>query len=195
MTRCLPSFTRLGSLSPPCYRNAADSLYSTSAHPGYRKSSDVSIDHRYHRHTRTIESLSTIFSAIPSYRMNMRGPYRAFCLLDTLAGTLHRRRGVPEGRSQGSPTRPRLLRELAQNGMLVKIADLDTQQATCTAWASDRAEAGIKPEILVQPFGPAPATPVDPVGRGAGASFNPSILQCGPARAGSDLRAPGRKHV
>ena len=35
----------------------------------------------------------------------------------------------------------------------VKIADLDTQQTTCTEWASDRAEAGIKPEIQVQPFG------------------------------------------
>ena len=54
----------------------------------------------------------------------------------------------------GKSTLARLLaRELAQNGMTVKIADLDTQQTTCTAWASDRAEAGLEPEIQVQPFG------------------------------------------
>ena len=54
----------------------------------------------------------------------------------------------------GKSTLARLLaRELAQNGLLVKIADLDTQQTTCTSWASDRAEAGISPEIQVQPFG------------------------------------------
>ena len=54
----------------------------------------------------------------------------------------------------GKSTLARLLaRELAQAGLRVKIADLDTQQATCTAWASDRAEAGIEPEIQVQPFG------------------------------------------
>lgn len=54
----------------------------------------------------------------------------------------------------GKSTLARLLaRELAQAGMVVKIADLDTQQTTCTAWASDRAEAGINPEIQVQPFG------------------------------------------
>ena len=54
----------------------------------------------------------------------------------------------------GKSTMARLLaRELAQNGMTVKIADLDTQQTTCTAWSSDRAEAGLEPEIQVQPFG------------------------------------------
>ena len=54
----------------------------------------------------------------------------------------------------GKSTLARLLaRELAQVGMTVKIADLDTQQTTCTAWASDRAEADIMPEIQVQPFG------------------------------------------
>ena len=54
----------------------------------------------------------------------------------------------------GKSTLARLLaRELAHNGMIVKIADLDTQQTTCTVWASDRAEAGIEPEIQVQPFG------------------------------------------
>ena len=54
----------------------------------------------------------------------------------------------------GKSTLARLLaRELAHNAMRVKIADLDTQQTTCTGWASDRAEAGIEPEIQVQPFG------------------------------------------
>ena len=53
----------------------------------------------------------------------------------------------------GKSTLARLLaRELARNGMRVKIADLDTQQTTCTAWASDRTTAGIEPEIQVQPF-------------------------------------------
>lgn len=54
----------------------------------------------------------------------------------------------------GKSTLARLLaRELAHNGLAVKIADLDTQQTTCTAWASDRAEAALEPEIQVQPFG------------------------------------------
>ena len=54
----------------------------------------------------------------------------------------------------GKSTLARLLaHELARNGMRVRIADLDTQQTTCTVWASDRTEAGIKPEIQVQPFG------------------------------------------
>lgn len=54
----------------------------------------------------------------------------------------------------GKSTLARLLaRELAHNGMRVKIADLDTQQTTCTGWASDRAEAHIDPEIQAQPFG------------------------------------------
>ena len=54
----------------------------------------------------------------------------------------------------GKSTLARLLaRELAHNALRVKIADLDTQQTTCTGWASDRAEASIEPEIQVQPFG------------------------------------------
>ncbi len=54
----------------------------------------------------------------------------------------------------GKSTLARLLaRELARNGIRVKIADLDTQQTTCTAWASDRTETGIEPKIQVQPFG------------------------------------------
>ena len=53
----------------------------------------------------------------------------------------------------GKSTLARLFaRELAQDDFTVKIADLDTQQSTCTEWASDRAEAGITPEIQVQPF-------------------------------------------
>ena len=54
----------------------------------------------------------------------------------------------------GKSTLSRLFaRELANDGFSVKIADLDTQQTTCTEWAADRAEAGIEPEIQVQPFG------------------------------------------
>jgi chromosome partitioning protein len=54
----------------------------------------------------------------------------------------------------GKSTLARLFaRELAKDGFSVKIADLDTQQTTCTEWAADRAEAGIEPEIQVQPFG------------------------------------------
>ena len=53
----------------------------------------------------------------------------------------------------GKSTLARLLaRELAHDEFSVKIADLDTQQSTCAEWASDRAEAGIKPDIQVQPF-------------------------------------------
>lgn len=54
----------------------------------------------------------------------------------------------------GKSTLARLFaRELAKDGFTVKIADLDTQQTTCTDWASDRAESGVEPEIQVQPFG------------------------------------------
>ncbi len=54
----------------------------------------------------------------------------------------------------GKSTLARLFaRELAKDGFNVKIADLDTQQTTCTDWASDRAEGGLEPEIQVQPFG------------------------------------------
>ena len=54
----------------------------------------------------------------------------------------------------GKSTLARLFaRELAKDGFSVKIADLDTQQTTCTEWAADRAEAQLEPEIQVQPFG------------------------------------------
>ena len=54
----------------------------------------------------------------------------------------------------GKSTLARLFaRELSKDGFTVKIADLDTQQTTCTDWASDRAEAGLEPEIQAQPFG------------------------------------------
>ena len=54
----------------------------------------------------------------------------------------------------GKSTLARLFaRELAKDGFSVKIADLDTQQTTCTEWAADRAESNIEPEIQVQPFG------------------------------------------
>ena len=53
----------------------------------------------------------------------------------------------------GKSTLARLFaRELAQDEFTVKIADLDTQQSTCTEWAIDRSESGIQPEIEVQPF-------------------------------------------
>ena len=53
----------------------------------------------------------------------------------------------------GKSTLARLFaRELAADGFAVKIADLDTQQTTCTEWAADRAEAGFEPEIQVQAY-------------------------------------------
>lgn len=53
----------------------------------------------------------------------------------------------------GKSTLARLVaRELAQLGLNVLIADLDTQQATCTDWAADRAKAGIEPRIDAEPF-------------------------------------------
>ena len=75
-------------------------------------------------------------------------PWYVVSVVGYIIGMVSQKGGV------GKSTIARLLaRELAHNGMLVKIADLDTQQTTCTAWASDRAEAGIVPEIQVQPFG------------------------------------------
>ena len=43
-------------------------------------------------------------------------------------------------------------REFVNGGLATKIADLDTQQQTCTNWAGRRAENGIDPEIQVQSF-------------------------------------------
>lgn len=50
-----------------------------------------------------------------------------------------------------------LAREAAANGLLVKIADLDTQQATSVKWNLRRQQAGIKPEIECQSFATAAA--------------------------------------
>ncbi|MEM9765142.1 MAG: hypothetical protein AAF968_22025, partial [Pseudomonadota bacterium] len=53
----------------------------------------------------------------------------------------------------GKSTLARLMaREFIAGGLSAKIADLDTQQQTCTHWAGRRAEAGLEPEIQVQGF-------------------------------------------
>jgi len=53
----------------------------------------------------------------------------------------------------GKSTLARMMaREFVEGGLSTKIADLDTQQQTCTNWAGRRAENGIIPEILVQSF-------------------------------------------
>jgi chromosome partitioning protein len=53
----------------------------------------------------------------------------------------------------GKSTLARMMaREFAAGGMTVKIADLDTQQQTCTHWMGRRAESGVLPEIQVQSF-------------------------------------------
>jgi chromosome partitioning protein len=45
-----------------------------------------------------------------------------------------------------------MVREFVSGGMSAKIADLDTQQQTCTNWAGRRAENALAPEIQVQSF-------------------------------------------
>lgn len=53
----------------------------------------------------------------------------------------------------GKSTLARLMaREFGAGGLSTKIADLDTQQQTCTNWAGRRAENKIEPEIQVQSF-------------------------------------------
>ena len=53
----------------------------------------------------------------------------------------------------GKSTLARMIaREFTVGGLRTKIADLDTQQQTCTNWAGRRAEGGISPEIQVQCF-------------------------------------------
>eukprot|EP01037_Dinobryon_pediforme_P018648 gene18648-18944_t len=53
----------------------------------------------------------------------------------------------------GKSTLARMMaREFAAGGMSAKIADLDTQQQTCTYWAGRRAENNVEPEIQVQSF-------------------------------------------
>jgi chromosome partitioning protein len=45
-----------------------------------------------------------------------------------------------------------MVREFVEGGMRAKIADLDTQQQTCTNWAGRRAENRVEPEVQVQSF-------------------------------------------
>jgi chromosome partitioning protein len=45
-----------------------------------------------------------------------------------------------------------MVREFVAGGLRAKIADLDTQQQTCTNWAGRRAENAIEPELQVQSF-------------------------------------------
>ena len=53
----------------------------------------------------------------------------------------------------GKSTLARMMaREFVAGELRTKIADLDTQQQTCTNWAGRRAENGIAPEIQVQSF-------------------------------------------
>ena len=53
----------------------------------------------------------------------------------------------------GKSTLARMMaREFVAGGMSAKIADLDTQQQTCTNWAGRRAENAVAPEIQVQSF-------------------------------------------
>lgn len=53
----------------------------------------------------------------------------------------------------GKSTLARMMaREFVEGGLATKIADLDTQQQTCTNWAGRRAESGVSPEIQVQSF-------------------------------------------
>jgi len=53
----------------------------------------------------------------------------------------------------GKSTLARLMaREVASGGHSVKIADMDTGQATCFHWRRRRVEGGIEPEIRVEQF-------------------------------------------
>lgn len=53
----------------------------------------------------------------------------------------------------GKSTLARMIaREFVAGDLSTKIADLDTQQQTCTHWGGRRAESGIVPEIQVQSF-------------------------------------------
>lgn len=53
----------------------------------------------------------------------------------------------------GKSTLARMMaREMAHGGLSAKIADLDTQQQTCTHWAGRRAENGVEPEVQVQSY-------------------------------------------
>ncbi|MEL7258740.1 MAG: ParA family protein [Pseudomonadota bacterium] len=53
----------------------------------------------------------------------------------------------------GKSTLARMMaREFVAGGLTTKIADLDTQQQTCTYWAGRRAEHAVSPEIQVQSF-------------------------------------------
>ena len=53
----------------------------------------------------------------------------------------------------GKSTLARMMaREFISGGLRAKIADLDTQQQTCTNWAGRRAENSLSPEVQTQSF-------------------------------------------
>ena len=53
----------------------------------------------------------------------------------------------------GKSTLARMMaREFVVGGISCKIADLDTQQQTCTLWAGRRAEAQVAPDLQIQSF-------------------------------------------
>ena len=59
----------------------------------------------------------------------------------------------PQKGGVGKSTLARMMaREFVTGGLSTKIADLDTQQQTCTHWAGRRAEHAVTPELQVQSF-------------------------------------------
>lgn len=65
----------------------------------------------------------------------------------TTIGCISQKGGV------GKSTLARLIAtEYARQGWRVLVADLDTQQATCTRWAERRQAAGVEPHVEVQAF-------------------------------------------
>lgn len=83
----------------------------------------------------------------------------------------------------GKSTLARMMaREFVAGGLATKIADLDTQQQTCTHWAGRRAESGVTPEIQVQSFA-AVKTALEDAPR-----FDALILDGKPERLGANRR-------
>ena len=144
-----------------------------SAHLRSPQLSDVSTDTGHIRHTRTIVSLSSLFSAIPLYCLSTRAPYGAFCPLAPLGERPGR--GRHRAKEPGSAVRPGARAGINRRRRVGRGAGA-SNVARHEPGATKQAIRENRKTTMLQ------------CGPGARAAYT-SGYQCGPARAGSDLRA------
>ena len=113
----------IGSLPLPNPRECGETATAPSAHLRLSQFSDVSMDTWDHRHTRTNVSLSSSFSTISLWCLSMRAFLPCILSTGTLAIVVASSSAWCPQKGRSSTLARLLARELARNGMLVKIAD------------------------------------------------------------------------